>query len=309
MQSENKVMKNFSMWISAFLLLIGTFSSCDKTNKESVAVPALPQSSYQINAPDKVWSLSSKLLEISGLAYDTTKKELIAINDEKGILFSLDTNKGEILSTQVFSKKGDYEGIEMVGDIIYVVESDGTLHEITDGAKSKKLSNKLKSSNDVEGLGYDATNAILLLACKGKPSINSEQKLKKTKVVYGYDVVNKEFKEDPVIIIADSTLLQFFDAQLSSNIDNSRSADYKKRLKSFAPSAIAYNKNDNSYYILSSVGKTMVVLDQENNIKSIDFLDNKLHRQPEGMVFDEDHNLYISNEGKFGVAKIFKYNF
>ena len=37
-------------------------------------------------------------------------------------------------------------------------------------------------------------------------------------------------------------------------------------------------------------------------------LDKKLHAQPEGITFDEEGNLYISNEGKNGIAMLYKYS-
>jgi len=39
-------------------------------------------------------------------------------------------------------------------------------------------------------------------------------------------------------------------------------------------------------------------------------MDKVIHRQPEGMFFDKNGNLFISNEGKGGIPKIymFKYN-
>ena len=308
-------MQSLFMWILTALLMIN-LGSCDKEKKgtpkktaEAIVNISPAQSAYQINAPDQVWSLTSKLKEISGLAFDATNKELIAINDEMGVSYRLDINNGAVNSTHDFAGKGDYEGIEVVDNLVYAVESNGTLHQVLKDGKSNPIPTSLKGNNDIEGLGYDPTTSMLLLACKGKPSIKADQGLKKTKVVYGFDVANQQFKEEPIIIIADSTLLQFCDTQLSSSLlDEAKKKDYKKRIKSFAPSAIAYNQNDNSYYMLSSVGKTMVVLDRMTNIKSLDFLDKDLHRQPEGIVFDNENNLYISNEGKYGVAKIFKYN-
>lgn len=315
MQSESRIMQSLSIWVLTILLVSST-SSCDKTRKESTSsvVESIIQvspihSKYEVNKPDEVWSLTSKLKEISGLAFDGSKNELIAINDEMGVSYRLDMSNGEVSSTQDFAGNGDFEGVEVVNDMVYAVESNGTLHQFAADSKSNPIATSLKGSNDIEGLGYDPINSMLLLACKGKPSIKAEQSLKKTKVVYGYDVVNKKFNEDPIIVIADSTLLKFCEAQLSSSsLDETQQKEYNKRIKSFAPSAIAYNQNDESYYLLSSVGKTMVVIDRMANVKSLDFLDEDLHRQPEGMVFDSNYNLYISNEGKYGVAKIFKYN-
>lgn len=316
MQSENKNIQFSFMWMLIVALLISSMScQNDKTKmaKEDhspVAQFSPVTAKYNLNEPDEVWSLSARLKEISGLSYDSTSNELLAVNDEMGVYYRLDISNGEISNKQSFAKKGDYEGIEIVYDKIYIVESNGKIHYIDNDDKTDKMNTSLSGANDIEGLGYDPTNSMLLLACKGKPSISDGQHLKKTKVVYGFNLKTSKFNEEPFLVVADSSLIQFCEQELlSSEADQNKVKQYRKRLKSFSPSAIAYNLQEDAFYLLSSVGKLLVVIDRQSKIKSLDFLDEGIHRQPEGITFDNDYNLYVSNEGKFGVARIFKYNY
>ena len=75
---------------------------------------------------------------------------------------------------------------------------------------------------------------------------------------------------------------------------------YKKKLHratNFAPSAIALNPIDGNIYLLSTVGKTLLVADRSAEIKSIYFLDDAAYIQPEGICFDHRGIMWISNEG------------
>src|SRR3989442_673922 len=65
---------------------------------------------------------------------------------------------------------------------------------------------------------------------------------------------------------------------------------------SFHPSAIAKNKKANEWYILSAVNKILVILDDKWKVKEVHSLDPSIFHQPEGIAFDNDNNLYISNE-------------
>ena len=53
----------------------------------------------------------------------------------------------------------------------------------------------------------------------------------------------------------------------------------------------------------------MVVLDPSGSPKNVVMLDKDIHRQPEGLCFDKKGNMYISNEGRGLVAKIYQYKY
>jgi hypothetical protein len=65
----------------------------------------------------------------------------------------------------------------------------------------------------------------------------------------------------------------------------------------FHPSALAKNLQTNEWYILSSVNKILVVADKDWKIKAVHHINPRLFIQPEGIAFDNQNNLYISNEG------------
>ncbi|MBK7408618.1 MAG: SdiA-regulated domain-containing protein [Saprospirales bacterium] len=76
----------------------------------------------------------------------------------------------------------------------------------------------------------------------------------------------------------------------------------------FAPSALAIHPLTGHLYLLSSVGKLLVVLDRETGaIIYVQKLKKSVHPQPEGICFDPDGTMYISNEGKDGNGLIHKF--
>jgi len=57
-------------------------------------------------------------------------------------------------------------------------------------------------------------------------------------------------------------------------------------------------------YVISSVGKVMLVFDHTAKLKDIINFRRSIFVQPEGISFDSKGNLYISNEGKEGNGTI-----
>ena len=62
-------------------------------------------------------------------------------------------------------------------------------------------------------------------------------------------------------------------------------------------SAISRHPKSKEWYILSSAEKLLVIASSDWHIKSVYDLDSSTFNQPEGIAFDKDLNLYISNEG------------
>jgi uncharacterized protein YjiK len=54
------------------------------------------------------------------------------------------------------------------------------------------------------------------------------------------------------------------------------------------------------WYIISSVNKVLLVLNDQWKVKASYALDPVLFKQPEGLAFDRRGNMYISNEGGKG---------
>ena len=62
-------------------------------------------------------------------------------------------------------------------------------------------------------------------------------------------------------------------------------------------SALSRHPKSKEWYILSSAEKLLVVASPDWQIKAVYDLDASTFNQPEGIAFDKDNNLYISNEG------------
>ena len=119
-------MKHFKILI----LCVTLFYACEpkKKNQEqqndaSVQTINLP---YNFESPSEKYDLPDKLKEISGLSY-YKENQLICVNDEQGKIFIYDINQQKIIDKIPFGKDGDYEGVEVVGDEVFVLKSDGKL--------------------------------------------------------------------------------------------------------------------------------------------------------------------------------------
>jgi uncharacterized protein YjiK len=272
---------------------------------------------YKLEKPDQTFDLPDILKEISGLSFDDEFKKIYAVQDENGIIFILNKKSGEIEKQIKFHKDGDYEGIEVVGENVYVVKSTGTIYEVKnlgeDDQKMEKYNLFLERENDVEGLCFDSKNNKLLMACKGVPATGeSFEVIRYKKVVYGFDLDTKEIDSIPVYNIQLDAIQKCLHTSktIKDSEDLKDCFSFEKENLDFNPSAIAIHPITKDIYVLSSSGKTLIVLNSEGEIIYIEKLDKKIHRQPEGIAFDADATLYISNEGKEDdPAKIYRFNY
>ena len=260
---------------------------------------------YSFNLPDKTFALAQPLREISGLSY-TEKDQILAVNDELGIIYTLSPTSGDILKKEKFRSKGDYEGIEIIEDIIYVLKSNGTLYSyVQNGSQNyPSVNTPLKDVNDVEGLGYDPQKNELLLACKGKCLSPTDQS-KGYKSIYAFDLEAQILKESPRFSIQTTSLINhlpkgYLDAMSSQKEINK----IKNRTRNFAPSGIAVHPITNDIYVLSSSGKSIAQCNSKGEVRILYLLDHKAYIQPEGICFAPDGTLFISNEGKRGSANL-----
>lgn len=259
------------------------FSSCDpkKKNSENSTETTVQEKvfSYNLNSPNEKYVLPQKLTEISGLSY-SNDGQLYCVNDEQGKIFVYSITEKDIIKTIDFGKDGDYEGIEIVNNIVYVLKSDGKIKAIdlaTEEAKNIDCSQK--EVLEYEGLTYDQNTNSLLLAAK---------EMKGNKKIYEYDLSSEIMKVR--YIIPES----FIDA----NSDK----------KEFKPSGIAVHPISKEIYILASAGKKLIVMSDENKkIKQYN-LDNQLFAQPEGICFGFNGELFISSEGKGGSGYILRFD-
>jgi len=240
------------------------------------------------------------LEEISGLSMKSSNT-VLAVDDESGKVFEYDLKKRDIIHSIEFYKTDDYEGVELVGDDIYVLKHDGDLFQFPYSedkrAESIKYETELQKDNDTEGLGYDQDGNRLLIACKEKGSITEEKIF--GRAFYAFDIASKTLSSEPIFIIGPKELEAFWESV--------KERDYEIERIKFKPSAIATHPLSGDYYILSSVGKLLIVVTPDGTIKGTYPLSPRILGQPEGLCFDQTGDMYISSEGEGDRGYILKF--
>jgi len=266
---------------------------------------------YKLHKPDKIYVMKNKVAEISGLSV-VSDKEIALVEDETGSIYFYDLVKEKITRTVRFSKKGDFEDLKVIGDTAYVLRSDGRIFQVLNinGPESGIIKNEYKTAlsddNDTEGLCYDDQKKILLIACKGDAGI--DKKMKKKKAVYSFDPATKLLSDTPVYLINMNDV---------ENLAHGMHANFVEKLINFyrntqpkvkfEPSGISIHPFTREIYVISSVGNALIIMDAEGNITQVMKLSPAVFRQPEGIAFDTQGNLYISNEGRNGRGNILKF--
>jgi uncharacterized protein YjiK len=289
--------------LAVLLALLGFCQSPDIPFKKGL---------YGLGNPDHRYTMPASLEEISGISW-TGKGTLACIQDEDGIIYSYNLEKEKVVSKAKFGKDGDYEDISIVKNTAYVLKSNGHIFRVKnfkkDEIKVKRYKNPLSNKNDAEGMVYDSSENRLLIACKGSPSIEKENPHKGYRAVYSFDLETNQLLEEPVYLIDLRKIEGYKDqgnfTQASSKL--AKILGITDPYGNFRPSGIAIHPLTDEIYMISSVGKLLVVLDREGYILGVQSLDPNLFRQPEGICFSPEGDLFISNEGRGGKGYVLKF--
>jgi uncharacterized protein YjiK len=268
---------------------------------------------YDLHKPDKKYVLEQKLKEVSGLSF-ISENELALIQDETGSIFYYDLDKNAVTKRIVFGAKGDYEDLKVLGDSAYILRSDGKLFEVGNLSGTSLTENKfntaLSEKNNTEGLCYDDRKGLLLIACKGSPDIkNSGKDLKNKKAIYGFNPRTGLLSDTPYVLIDINQVRKISGTKYSGFIEKIiHFYTHSGVVHVFEPSGISIQPETRDLYVISSVGKVLVVINPSGKISRVLKLPPAVFKQPEGIAFDTAGNLYISNEGRNGNGNILKFN-
>ncbi|MCE7063149.1 SdiA-regulated domain-containing protein [Dyadobacter sp. CY343] len=268
-------MTTFLQQISLLALL--TLGGCDSTKKERVVYK-----DYDLGKPDK-FNMPESLFEISGITLNQGNPDTIyAIQDEDGRLYRLGWDEPKQLNVK-FSKKGDYEDVTIIKNNVYVLKSNGVIYNfplteaVFEEVEQIREIKKILPKGEYEGMFGEETSDKIYILCK-----NCEQDNAKRSIT-GY------------IIEPDKDSSQIA-GQFSINVEEIKAITGKVE-RGFRPSGLAKNPLTNDWYIISAVNKLMVVTDSQWKVKEAYALNGNQFIQPEGITFDKQGNLYISNEG------------
>jgi uncharacterized protein YjiK len=224
-------------------------------------------------------SLPGDLNEISGLTFGPDGR-LLAHDDESGVIFAIDTANGAIvarfeLGPSVPSE--DFEGIELVGERLFLTTSDGVLFEtrvVGDGERIafQRVDTGLGRWCEVEGLGAEA-GGILLFACK-QPR---RRELNDQVAIFRWDPTAKTPADPARFVITEKAL------------ERSRNQDR------FRPGGIARDPLTGHLVLISAQDNAIAEITPAGAVVGVARL--RGHGQAEGIAISADGRLWIADEG------------
>lgn len=274
-------MKRFYMnvlYVAVILAIFGAYACKNPINKYG------SPKGYDLSKPDK-FNMPSSLLEISGIAlYKGLSDTVYSIQDEDGKLFRQKWDVKKQYNMK-FGPKGDYEDLAIFNEMVFILKSNGAIYSFPFSEAVKKESDLVKERKgllpkaEYEGIYADPqTNKVYVLCKKCDLDKNMKQ-------VTGY-VFDYKVESDSLIASGDF------------KIDLSQLKKLNPKLKTtLNPSALAKNPKTGEWYVISSTNKLLLVTDVNWKIKEAHKLNSSTFSQPEGVAFDQQLNLYISNEG------------
>jgi uncharacterized protein YjiK len=253
---------------------------------------------YNLETPSLLIPLKDiSLQEISGLSATPEKNIFCSISDEKGEFYLLDLkDSGKITRRVTFKEKGDFEGIEMVGEVVYAIKSNGNLYEISnwknnDAPTIKEYSLDIGGEHDIEGLSFDKKRNMLLIGSKEDPESDTKR------FIWGFDLTTKQLIQPPLYSINPNDI----DAIVEITEDD--------KSRHFSTSGVAVQPISGDLYLISTALKRLAIMDYSTGrIKASVRINKDILQQPEGIAFDAEGNLYISSEAKKGEAAIAIFN-
>lgn len=253
---------------------------------------------YDLTRADQQYYLPSDLKEISGLAWERDDR-VLCIQDEKGVIFVYQTGQQDIVQKVKFGKNLDYEGLARAANgRIYVLEGDGDIFEIDslvgESVESKKYETPLTYQQDAEGIAFDHIDDCLLVALKEAKEESKEAGEGLKRLIYSFDLKDNRMSDQPLYFI--------------DQLELGRLIYQKEKSYEFKPSGIAVHPQNGYIYVISSVGRLLVVMNRTGELLYAERLDPSRLPQPEGICFDEEGRLYLSSEGRGGQGRLLVFN-
>ena len=242
-------------------------------------------------APLAQWLLPHGLQEVSGLAL-TRDGRLLVHDDELGQVWEVDYRRGVLMkrfSLGTAVVKGDFEGITVANDVVFLLASNGRLYEFPEGANGGQVPYKvhdtgLKKECEFEGVAFDPAINALLLACKH---------------VYDKDVRG-------ALVIYRWSLKGDSGARLSRLAVPLAGVIGTNGWTNLEPSDITIDPLTGDYVLVASKEKALIAITPAG----VPVFAHPLpagHPQPEGVAITKDSILMISDEGGQGPGIITLY--
>ena len=293
-------MHRFALLLGACGLMSACKSQAETTRAEQAALNnrekrlearlARVQETQSLDEPVAKWIMPAALAEISGIAI-TADGRLLAHDDELARVFEIDPRRGVVKKSFMLGNglHGDFEGITVVGQDLYMTLSNGLLYRFREGANNARveyaaIDTHLGKECEFEGVAYEKDSARLVLPCKNV----KVKHLKNEVVIYRWKIGSR-----------DSSGISMMTVPVSEVVG-------ANKWKKFRPSDIAIDPATGNYVIISSLEKGIVVMTPDGDVISSGDLPGD-HAQAEGVAITADDILIISDEATSKPASITLY--
>jgi uncharacterized protein YjiK len=225
------------------------------------------------------WVLPQNMNEISGLALAPDGR-LFAHPDERAVISELDYRRGVVVKQFLLGRRGvqgDFEGIAIAGEVMYLLTSNGKIFEFREGANAASVEYsvhdlELGKECEFEGLAYDSSINSLLLACK---HVGIDQ-LKDHLVIYRWSLAESAGERLTRIATPVGDLIS------------------QNGWKEFRPTGLEVDPFTGNY-LITTAERAVITVNPEGAILETRLLPTS-HDQPEGIAITRDSMLIISDE-------------
>ncbi len=261
------------LYLATFILLTG----CNAP-EESFEIGG-----YQFDVDSfQQWKLPKRLREISGLGA-TADGRLFAHGDEIATVHQLDYQDGKLVksfslgsSAEGDPLRGDFEGIALRENGLYLITSQGILYQSQIGGDGSIVPYQTFNTGaselcEVEGLAFHQQTDMLLIACK---------KLRA-----------REFKGHVVV-------LQW--SPQTRQLDEERTLTVSKKSVggSFSPSGITISPRNGNLILVAAQQRKLLEVSLTGDVKNVFSLHMEgYHRQTEGIELLSQGTLILADEG------------
>jgi uncharacterized protein YjiK len=231
------------------------------------------------------------LEEVSGLT-TTPDGRVLAHNDERAVVYELDPagNVIKAFAAGIGGARGDFEGIALAGERLFLVTSSGEILETMEGEDDSVVQYRLFPMGlqrlcEFEGLAYDPATGDLLLPCKNTRT----KELKDHVVVFSVSVDSLRPYPVPRVFFPYESLVGL-------------------GLKdSFHPSGIEVHPETGRWILISAQEESILEISPEGILIGGRELHRKTHPQPEGITFLNDGSLLLADEGQGKRGRLTRY--
>ena len=248
---------------------------------------------YSLNAESHTqWALPGRLQETSALAM-TADGRLLTVDDERAIVYELDYKAGGLVKAFALDKpvlRGDFEGLAVVGDRVYLMTSDGDLFVAPEGNDGERVDYEhfrsgIEDECEFEGLAEDLARNRLLLLCKNLGKKSEIDRL----AIFPWDL------ETRAIVRSDIVYLPV--ADIARGL----------RMRRLHPSGLVVDRETGHLLLVAAREQALIELDREGGmIRAIRLPLSSRHPQAEGIAMGEGA-IFIADEGGSGKGRLSVY--